>query len=525
MKKPNLRDSSFIIFLTIILLYATGNLIWWKINTPVILTDISAYHFFDVFDNSFLYYNAPLLTWIMKSVFFIFDKKYFDLEIIIINYIFFLIGLISIYGIGKELKDKETGNISMILFALTPAVYLLSRQYGHQDWHIMIALTVNMYSLIKLNNFKSLKWCILYGISVGFGLLIKDEFLPYFFVPWLYVVTRSLMENIEKDKIKNILLTIIIGSLIACCHYFRFEIINKIWCEPITEPVNNIFAFDNLRITTIGLGEYLLSLPIFILFVISFIWFIIKFKSSNKWIILLWLIVPWLIILFMPHHKEPEYCLGFVPCIILLISLYISNISKPVLKKVLLIILVLLCFFQYLDFSYNILPFDFYINFKNKQIHYFDKNKYKYIKNINIESLIYYLKRNFQNCSVFLYRIGYEDIYFFLNINNFETYSYLDNIPKADIIIDIENTSVLDKEYIFNTAKKILSEHPEKSDFDNVRNFIYKKLDDLDINNNFVLIDSFYLDEKNKSSKNHISILGKKDLFNEKQNIIKYPYS
>ena len=111
MKKINFKDSSVIIFIIIAIWYAVGNFIWWIFNTPIIPEGISGVHFCDVFENSFLYYNAPLLTWIMKGMFFIFGKQYFDLQIIFVNYIFFLTSLYFICKIGEKLKDKATENI------------------------------------------------------------------------------------------------------------------------------------------------------------------------------------------------------------------------------------------------------------------------------------------------------------------------------------------------------------------------------------------------------------------------------
>lgn len=63
-------------------------------------------------------------------------------------------------------------------------MYLMSRIFGHQDWHVMIAVTVNVYFLIKIDYFKNR----LYNISVGFGLLIKDSFIIYFVAPYIYVI-------------------------------------------------------------------------------------------------------------------------------------------------------------------------------------------------------------------------------------------------------------------------------------------------------------------------------------------------
>ena len=100
MNKKNFKDSSFIIFVAIALLYAVGNFIWWKLNTPVIPVAISALHFDDIFKDGYLYGNAPLITWIMKCIFSVFGKKYFDLQIIGVNYIFFLISLYFVYNLG-----------------------------------------------------------------------------------------------------------------------------------------------------------------------------------------------------------------------------------------------------------------------------------------------------------------------------------------------------------------------------------------------------------------------------------------
>ena len=283
MKKINFKNSSFIIFLIISLWYAIGNFIYWYMYTPIFVSRGDVLHFSEIFIDDYLYLCAPLITWMMKFLFFAFGRHYYDLQIILLNYTLFLLALFFVYKIGVELKNKETGNIAMMLFALTPSVYGLSRLYGHQDWHVMIATTVNIYCLMKLNEFKDRKWSILYGVTVGFGLLIKDGFLTFFFPPWLYVVIRSLINKADKNKIINILITILVGSLISGIHYFRPLTINKLLFETITEPMNGgIFDFENFRVFTLGLSEYLLSPPFFILFIVGIIWTMSKYNNYKK---------------------------------------------------------------------------------------------------------------------------------------------------------------------------------------------------------------------------------------------------
>jgi hypothetical protein len=99
------------IFFFISIFYAAANIIWWKLNTPVFPYDSSALHFNDIFESGWLFFNAPLITWIIKIMFYVFGKEYFDLIVIFVNYIFFLIALYYIYKLGVVLKDKETGII------------------------------------------------------------------------------------------------------------------------------------------------------------------------------------------------------------------------------------------------------------------------------------------------------------------------------------------------------------------------------------------------------------------------------
>ena len=511
MKKIDFKNSSFVIFLIISLFYAINNFIWWKLNTPIISEGMSAFHFTDVFQNQILYFNAPLITWIMKCMFFIFGKEYFDLQVIFVNYIFFIIALYCIYKIGIELKDKETGNIAMILFALSPVIYGMSRQYGHQDWHVMVAMTANIYCLIKLNDFKDRKWSILYGMTVGLGLLIKDEFLPYFFTPWLYVVIRSLIEKIEPRKIINILITIAIGSLIAGCHYFRMEIITKILREPIVETAS-IFSFESLKFMTINLGEELLSLLLFVLSIFGFIWLLIRYKNRNKYIFVLWFIIPWAIVTFMPHHKQIEYCIGLVPVMILFSSVLISNFKNILLKRFFLMFVILICLLQFFCFSFG--EKHKFFCFKNEFNKY---NKLIYNKYIDLaiqlkpylNTQIYFQKNN-------LDRFALNFIIYIMNDKDsfFEVYDYYDidlfyiKRVKKDISVEeinkfFDNTTIVVCCKQYSTLD--IAEHIYYYDVDSFgKNDEYKKMfiqntiERIEpirkyIDNNFSLRETFYI--------------------------------
>ncbi|MFA7073909.1 MAG: glycosyltransferase family 39 protein [Endomicrobiaceae bacterium] len=450
-----------IIFISISILYAAGNFIWWQINTPVIPFAIAARHFLDIFEKGYLFYNAPFMTYITRFFFFLFGKEYFDLIIILINYIFFLISLYFIYKIGNELKDKETGNIAMLLFALVPAIYGMSRQYGHQDYHIIAPLTFNIYCLIKAEHFKNRKWSLLYGISVGVGLMIKDTFSSYFFPPFAIILVQSLRKNFKTSTIINVLIAVSSACLISGWHYFRFLIFRKLVNEPITDPGAPVFSFESLRVMTIGLWDELLSPPIFLLFLIGLVWFIAKYKSYYKYPFIFYMLVPWTVIMFMPQQKYSEFAAACIPIMILISALFISNIRKETVKKIIIIVTVCIGMLQYIDFSYGIDTKLFNSGFKYKKhrISYYNKKNQAIISYNNKRDILKiqvrdYLKENYPDANILIKELSNDTVdnlsfISWMYLNNFKVVNDdLFNFPQVqdiDIIVSTHKSMTPDE--------------------------------------------------------------------------------
>jgi len=524
MNKKQLAPS-FSIFVIIAFSYAVFNFTWWSFCNPVIPYGGSALHFLDIFQKSFLLYNAPLLTYIMRFMFFIFGKEHYDLIVIIVNYVFFLIPLYFIYKIGTELKDKETGNIAMILFALVPAVYGMSRQYGDQNYHIIACITFNIYCLIKTDYFRNRKWSICYGISVGLGVLIKDFFIAYFFAPFLYIIISGLTDKFDKIKIINILFAVTIGILISCRHYFRFSIIEKILYEPITETVS-IFNFESLRITTIGLWEELLSPPIFIIFVIGLIYFIWKYKGKYKNIILLCFFVPWFIIMLPANDKISEYGAGLIPSMILFGAVFLSCIVKKYIKKIILILLIIIGFLQYVDFSYGsaINLFNMQFKYKNNMIQYYNKNSplisYNQKESKLVLNLMKYLKDNYH------YNTFYIEEFCEIDSASIAAQMYLNNmycirgnydtedVLSSDIIIIIGKPKTIQKIVQLKINKMLKNNVNAKMITEEFTSGLINRI----VNNfneiraDYDIIDIFYVDQ-NQNNDSKVTLLGKKNKF------------
>lgn len=401
-------NDSRLIFIIIIIWYAVGNFVWWHINTPVFLSNLSGLYFQDVYKNEWLFNNAPLVTYISRFALYIFGLEYYDLAIITVKYIFFILSLFFIYKTSELVKSKTAGNISMVLFALTPAVYAMSRLYGHNTYELMTATTFNIYSLIKTQYFKDRKWTLIYAFSIGFGMMIKDLFIIHFCFPYMYIFLKGLKNRFDLSKVINILITLFIPSLIAGWHYFRKPIINKILYDPFTDPVPS-WSFESLSPVTIGLSEKLLSPLIFILFLTGLIWFITKFKHKYKNIFLIYFFIPWTAIVLMPHFKCSEYLAGIIPIIILITSIWISSIKKKIISTIIIIFVIIIGIIQYIDFSYNNIKNglkDISISFKGYRIMYFNVHTPDVFGIITewglVYKVVYYIIDNYKYNKVFI---------------------------------------------------------------------------------------------------------------------------
>jgi hypothetical protein len=313
-------------------------------------------------------------------------------------------------------------------------------------------------------------------------------------------VIKGLKEKTDRSKVINVCMSIVLGSLIAGWHYFRPIVLDKILNEPVKETVS-IFAFDSLRIMTTGLWEELLSPPIFIIFITGLIYFIWKYKGKYKNIILLWFFVPWAIITFMPHRKKPEYGSGFIPAIALIGAMFISNIKKRNIKETVVIVLIIIGFVQYLDFSYKILNADLFnklrLKYKQHYISYFNHNGCLMLLDFKQIQLILGLMNHLKN--------KYPNEKFSIISNSIlDTFALESQILYHGMTYGKENKTILIFIGNINFIGDKFNEELKKIGLTTDEIF--------EIEQKYCLIDVFYLDE-NKNENTKVTLFGRKDKF------------
>ena len=153
-------------------------------------------------------------------------------SVLIMNFIYGMVGLIFLFKVGKELKDEEFGFWITLIFSF------------YFFWNFMLRITlidaalttliiVAFYLFLKANDFKDRKYTILFAIVSGLGMLTKWSFLFYILIPVLitkFKIFRELRDQFIEHRrgrivpfiIWNFLLIISIISLFFYQWMFMF---------------------------------------------------------------------------------------------------------------------------------------------------------------------------------------------------------------------------------------------------------------------------------------------------------------
>ena len=205
------------ILLTILLLFhATNNYIWLKKDTlppgwdqaAHLILSLEYFHALttpslDVIPRLFSVSNYyPPLFHISASPFYLLFGTSDDIACM--SAIIFLgILIFSTYGIGKRIYNRNTGLLSAFLVSMYPIIFGETREYLI-DIPVVAMVALSIYVLLLSNNFKNKRYSILFGITLGLGMLTKWTFIFFIIGPFCYVLFRSFTWNFSFGTIKRL---------------------------------------------------------------------------------------------------------------------------------------------------------------------------------------------------------------------------------------------------------------------------------------------------------------------------------
>jgi len=239
MKKPHLV---WIALLSLFVFHVINNIVIILRDTTPFMADASDYYL-----KSFYYWKilisfakqgdfhlldplfhtglgGQLLAFLIIPFFSIFGVSH-DIAIIA-NQLFFLILILSIFGIGKILFHRNMGLLAAFIISFYPSVFGFSRVYI-LTFPILAISAACIYLLIRSDGFKNLKYSIYFGLAFALGELLRPRFVIYIIFPILFYLIKNII-NLCNGRIeapikllaKKIIVNIFFSAVFSCALLF-----------------------------------------------------------------------------------------------------------------------------------------------------------------------------------------------------------------------------------------------------------------------------------------------------------------
>ncbi len=107
-----------------------------------------------------------------------------------VNTVFLVVLLVAAYGVGSRIGGRGVGLLSAFVTATLPMIFGMSR-YTYIEFALTATVALSMWLLLLSEGFDRKRYSLLFGLSVGLGLLTKWTFSLFVFPALLVVVLRT----------------------------------------------------------------------------------------------------------------------------------------------------------------------------------------------------------------------------------------------------------------------------------------------------------------------------------------------
>jgi hypothetical protein len=378
------------ILLLTIMFNAVSNFIWLKLDTRI-PTDEAEFHIMrlDIYD--MLRHHYPIRDKIRDIFtranyyppFFLFSAAvvniFFGTSLIpsvMTNILYLALLLFSVYQIGKKIDTAATGLLAAMVLSLYPAVFGLSR-YFQIEFALCAMVCFSIYCLLYSDNFRNRNYSLLFGVSVGFGMLTKWNFAFFILGPLCCVLIEMIVifikQNIESrtgsmigrlkmyylnasPQLANISWFLLIAFSIAGIYYIKFLQINDLFKYAGTESTRlRWFGLKNIFFYFFELINDQTSFFFFSVFVLALLPLkISKSKPKNMKVLVAWILIPYLIFTFIFARKSGVYIFSFVPAIALITASGLIRIRSRLAKTIVISMMLIWGLTRYFNLSFGI---------------------------------------------------------------------------------------------------------------------------------------------------------------------------
>ena len=155
------------------------------------------------------YYYPPLLYWLTQPLYAVLGT---DVQVAILtNCVFLIVLVLSMYGIGVELRDRRAGRMAAIFALSLPIIVSQFKEY-QLDAPLTAMVALALLLLIRTREFSMGRASLAFGIAAGLGLLTKWTFVIVMAAPVGFAVLIALREHRFRPILGALAVTLLIAG-------------------------------------------------------------------------------------------------------------------------------------------------------------------------------------------------------------------------------------------------------------------------------------------------------------------------
>lgn len=197
-----------------------------------------------------------------------------DDNFIYINIFFLFMALFSLMQVGRMLYSEMTGFLAGVMLCSVP-FWLWNLYNCLIDLPLTAIVLFSFFIYMKSQDFSNRKYSILFGITMGLGILLKWTFVFYVIIPFMYYAVKSVREEIiTRDKTdKN---RIVLFAFILIALFFLSLTLLPIFTDTYLPSLLFLFAMLVVlffKTKSSGLRTTNIAMLIIVVFLLIFPWY------------------------------------------------------------------------------------------------------------------------------------------------------------------------------------------------------------------------------------------------------------
>ncbi|MDD5431726.1 MAG: glycosyltransferase family 39 protein [Candidatus Omnitrophica bacterium] len=347
-----------ILFFLIFLLQITANFVWLSYNKLIPVCDIatdftSTIKYLELLQHPTInifkdisqvvandYFRLPFAKLVILPFLYFLPKNMF-VATVVMDCVFWLILLLSVFYLGKLIKDEKTGLLACFIVSMYPGLFSLSRVYL-VDFPLVAMVTLFVFTLIGLLNSSKSYLFVLFAIGFIGGNLTKCNFSVFIIGALIYFLFKINFSGSSPatHKINRLLFLSSVFLLIYYCSDLSGHLTILQW-QGWRGILEGEPSFTQLSGWVYYIKAIISDISIFysFLFLIGAL-FINKIKKEFKWILILWIISSYVIMTIF-RNKDLRYIMPVLPALALITSFGLLSIPRLAIKRVLIFLVVI----------------------------------------------------------------------------------------------------------------------------------------------------------------------------------------